>query len=112
MFDFRKMFGLTENDTAYSARLIIMNDGTVDLVGDRTGVSGEYAPLLDALNAGSFKQAMNTLQAKLKRGEVTTRSTEEVLLYQDDDVVVRGNPNGSCGYFYLIAHWRKHEEAA
>jgi hypothetical protein len=91
---------------AWGARLIITQTGDVDIVHDRQHAVGDDAPvdtLLHHLNKVGWR---DNLSAMLKSGAVSTRERAEVTVYQDDLIMVRGNSNGSHGYFYAAA-WLK-----
>ena len=96
---------LPENVTAaWGARLIVGQDGHVDLVHDRqdaVGPDAERKALLAHLNE---KKPLKALSALLREGKVSTREGADVTVYEDADIVVRGNSHGSHGYFYIVAY--------
>jgi hypothetical protein len=89
---------------AWGARLIVTQTGDVDIVHDRQHAVGtEVDTLLDHLNKVPWRKSLSDM---LKRYEVSTREGGEVTVYEDDKIAVRGNSNGSYGYFYVAA-WLK-----
>ena len=110
----RKIWGASwlvpdEAPAAWGARLIVTQTGDVDMLPDRQNAVGDddaVSVLLGLLNGGVNKAWMATLSAMLKACEVHTRRGREVTLYEDDLIAVRGNTNGSWGYFYVAA-WLK-----
>ena len=89
---------------AWGARLIVGQDGYVDLVPDRQDAVGAAEPrkaLLAKLNAA---KPLKNLEALLRDGTVQTRVPGEVTVYEDADIVVRGDSRGSAGYFYIVAY--------
>jgi hypothetical protein len=93
-------------ESAWGARLIINMDGLVDFVPGRSDHFGDDN-FLDLLQDRFPKQAMETrIRDGLFSGEFTTRTDIDVVLYDDDDIAVVANPNGSAGYLYVSA-WRK-----
>ena len=94
---------------AWGARLIVTQTGDVDMLPDRQNAVGDddaVSVLLGLLNGGINKAWIGELTRLLKAYEVRTREEREVTLYEDDLVAVRGNTNGSGGYFYVAA-WLK-----
>jgi hypothetical protein len=91
---------------AWGARLIVTQTGDVDIVHDRQhaiGDSKSIQVLLSRLDEWTWR---DNLRDMLKSFEVSTRSAAEVTVYDDDMITVRGNSNGSHGYFYIAA-WLK-----
>jgi hypothetical protein len=92
---------------AWGARLIVSQDGWVDIVHDRQDLiaadSESNAALIVALTNSTWKRDLVT---KLQTGEVDTRNGADVVVYEDDEIKVAGNSNGSYGYFYIAA-WLK-----
>lgn len=89
---------------AWGARLIVGQDGHVDLVHDRQDAQGDWADLKTWLDGGALREALDNLSDMLKSYEVKTREDSPVTLYRDDDGKIVGNTNASGGYFY-IAGW-------
>jgi hypothetical protein len=92
--------------SAWGARLIVGQDGYVDLVHNRTDFfpEGDWTELREWLNGGVLRKALDTLSDKLKAYEVRTREAAEVTLYEDAYGKVVGNTNASHGYFYVAAY--------
>lgn len=94
---------------AWGARLI-MENGHADLLWDRQsdfGDKADYDRLISKLN--EVKPWRGPLEKLIRQGEVRSDEANEVTVYEDDVIVVRGNSNGSYGYFYIAA-WLKEEE--
>jgi hypothetical protein len=95
---------------AWGARLIVKQDGYVDLVPDRQDAVGEDGPrkaLLKHLN--EVAKPLGRVAEMLKAREILTSEEGEVTVYEDAKIVVRGNSNGSYGYFYIAAYARPAE---
>lgn len=89
---------------AWGARLIVGQDGYVDLVPDRQDAVGADEPrkaLLDKLNEAKPLKALSKM---LSEHVVSTRESGAVTVYEDADIVVRGDSRGSAGYFYIVAY--------
>jgi hypothetical protein len=99
---------------AWGARLIITQQGMTDLVYNRQDAFGEWGNLKVWLNTGTPKfriqQALGTLSEMLAGYQLSTRETKEVVLYEDDQGRIIGNPNSSAGYCYVCA-WLFEDEA-
>jgi hypothetical protein len=98
-------------EAAWGARLIVNQEGWVDLVPGRQSAIGSnhgIATLLGYLNGGANKKWMARLEEMLRAGEVRVNQSADVTVYEDATLVVRGNTNASHGYFYLAA-WLKEE---
>jgi len=91
---------------AWGARLIVTQHGMTDLVYNRQDAYGEWDDLKAWLDppSGVLRKALDVLSEKLKSYQVKTREAEEVTLYLDDKGIVKGNSNGSAGYFYVCAY--------
>lgn len=90
----------------WGARLIVNQDGMVDLVHDRQAFAGDESVgdvLCAKLNRSSWR---SDLADMLRSRRVLTSQGEDVTVYEDDSIIVRGNTNGSYGYFYVAA-WLK-----
>jgi len=95
-------------ETAWGARLIVTQDGSVDFVQDRQGCAGENRPaLLSALNAempmGRLRAAIGDL---LRSGEMQTREARDFVLHQSNELEIHANTNASAGYCYVTAWFR------
>lgn len=91
---------------AWGARLIVTQDGTADLVHDRTdcvGPADARKKLLDYLSESVGNLPFDNLRDMLRSGEVDTRSNEQHTLFSNDVLRVIGSPQGSAGYFYVAA---------
>lgn len=96
---------------AWGARLIVTQDGQVDLLWDRMGDdSGPHTQeLIDRLNDGLIKHMRETISALLTSYEMSTRDGADFILHMDDRVVMHANTKGSHGYCYVTA-WLYEEE--
>lgn len=104
---------------AWGARLIVTQDGDVDILWDRQGSDGgphsqalfqaleERYPVLDLK-----EQISELLRGDFYRTEVpgvylwmqmSTREAEDFILHLDDRLVVHANTNSSAGYCYVTA---------
>lgn len=93
-------------ESAWGARLIINMSGLVDFVPGRSDYFGDSS-FLDLLQARFPKQKMEQrIREGLFSGEFDTRTTDDVTLFEDDDIKIVANPNGSAGYLYVSA-WAK-----
>lgn len=107
--------GLPENVTcAWGARWIITQSGDVDQVYNRQdsiGSPDDKQKLFEALdgNVGSLPKDM--LSQLLRTYRVSTSDDKEVLLYDDGEVIVKGSPQRSHGYFYVCAYFEPKGEA-
>jgi len=102
--------GLAGATCAWGARWIITQQGEVDFVHDRQDMIGspeEKQILLAWLNGDVKKQPEEALSALLRSSELSTRERLEVVLYEDAQGIVLGNPNASAGYFYVIARMKQ-----
>lgn len=91
--------------TAWAARLIVTQDGDVDLVHDRQGCAGiDRDAFLDLLQA-EFPIAVmrEKIGGLLRDRRMDTRTAEEFRIFQSADLDVRANTNGSAGYCYVAA---------
>lgn len=86
----------------------ILERGEVDLLRDRQDHFG------DVDKANKFCAAFNFNKDKWRknvkelcdRGEIDPSKTNHVTIYEDEDIIVVGNTQGSFGYLYL-AGWIK-----
>lgn len=94
-------------EAAWGARLIIYPTGGVDLVHDRTSALGSNAAkarLGNLLNERlPFAKMRDAISAKIRSYEISLMEPAEILLYEDPELKVVGNSNGSHGYFYVAA---------
>jgi hypothetical protein len=91
--------------TAWGARLIVTQDGSVDFVGDRQGCAGEQrGVLLTTLNEEFPVHAMNDkISGLLRSGEMNTREAQDFIIHESDRLEVHANTNASAGYCYVTA---------
>jgi len=106
MSDLKLTYGLrnlpADVTSAWGARLIWPND----LVHDRQDLKGEDTKaLIDWLNGGALRVALDNA-ARLARSELAPSEDREVVLYEDERGVIKGNPQASHGYLY-VAGWLK-----
>lgn len=110
---------------AWGARLIVTQDGDVDMLPDRQGSDGgpHANSLFQALDDRFPASRMTGLVSELLRGDfyrtdvpgvtlfiqMSTREGEDFVLYLDERLVVHANTNGSAGYCYVTA-WLYPEE--
>lgn len=95
---------------AWGARIIVTQDGAVDILWDRTDcvpednerVRTDFLELLSGRYPNT--QLRTDIADRLRSGEIKTREAAEVELYDDAEVRVVGNSNASAGYFYVTAY--------
>ena len=94
---------------AWGARIIVSQDGLVDIVWDRTDLEGPRKKDLVNKLESNFPMDMlrQVIRSKLLAGEITTNGAIDLVLFEDDELCVAGNTNGSCGYFYVAAWLKK-----
>jgi hypothetical protein len=107
------------HDLTWKGRLIIKQDGYVDLPPDRQSVEGptEAADRVRFLNLLNDAMPQATLFAiikdKLRSGEIQTRERADVVLYDNEHEgshwLIMGNSNASHGYFYVEARLKEGE---
>ena len=98
--------GLAGATCAWGARWIVTQQGHVDFVPDRQDMIGspeEKQELHAWLNDTVKNHPNDVLSELLASYQLSTRESKEVVLYEDDDGIVLGNPNASAGYFYVVA---------
>lgn len=97
---------------AWGARLIVTQDGYVDLVPDRMGAVGQdkdtFLALLD--EAFPVTRLRRDIAGLLAGGEMDTRQGKEFVLYRDERLEVHADTNGSAGYCYVAAWLRTGSE--
>ncbi len=89
----------------WGARTIVTKRG-YDMLNDRQGLKGHPVyteELIEHLNSGVLSKTYAEFIQLQENFEIDGNKAEEFTLYEDDKVVVLGNTNGSCGYFYLSA---------
>lgn len=112
--------GLPEGiKAAWGARWVIKQDGHVDQVPDRQGCDGdetERKRLLDYLNTVlKYKprrksdlgdHAMDVASRLLKARSFSLSDETEIVLFEDQHIAVKGNPQASYGYLYVCAYFK------
>lgn len=103
-----------KSTAAWGARLIVTQDGHVDLPYDRMGAAGEQTNEFLVRLAAQFtpSELCERIAKLLRSGEMDTRHAGDFLLYISDDVEVHANTNASGGYCYVIAFLRPAGETA
>lgn len=103
---------------AWGARAICTQDGTVDLVPDRTDTDGDPALVratLDWLNSScgdldnrgastTLGRALAVARAMLKSHHLDTRKRGGAVIHQDRTGAVICDTNASAGYLYISAY--------
>ena len=91
--------------SAWGARAIFNHmQEYMDLLPDRQGVQGTNQ-IVNVLNKGGvLKLAQAKFKELVQDGEITTRESKRVVLYESKMVEVFGNSNASHGYFYVSAY--------
>lgn len=93
----------------WGARLIVNQDGMVDLVHDRQGFAEGSDPaakqrLSEYLNSEVRRRPLGALADMLRNGEVDTRSETEHVVFDDGTARLVGSAQSSAGYFYIVAY--------
>lgn len=97
---------------AWGCRAIVTQDGMVDVVPDRVHLAGDdpdAQELLSYLMAKVEHRWIERAAKLLYTGVIHTRVAGEHVLFEDDQVVVKGNTNASAGYLYVCAYMRPGE---
>lgn len=103
----------TNTELVWKGRMIVTQDGHVDLPPDRQGLEGPTdAParmhFIDQLN-DVMPQAIlfKLIRTKLQRREINTRKAADIVLldatHEGERWLITGNTNASAGYFYVTA---------
>ncbi len=98
---------------AWGMRLIVTQQGDVDMVPDRQGgdAGPHTAELLALLDQRvPLRQLNDTISTLLKGFQMHTRAAEDFILHMDDRLCIHANTNGSAGYCYVTA-WLWEESA-
>ena len=88
---------------AWGARLIFPDD----LLWDRQswiGDEDQRAPTVEWLNGGALKSALARAREMAERGELVSSDSRPVVLHEDEQGTIAGDPRGSHGYLY-VAGW-------
>lgn len=98
---------------AWGARAILEKDGFLDYVWDRKSTFGSKDDIKDLCKHLDDSQALVIVRQRVKelvkKGELNRNEDKDFVLYDDGDVIVRGNPAASDGYLKLCAYWKKEE---
>lgn len=99
--DFGYTRGLPDTaHTAWGARAIVYPD-SIDIVPDRQNADGPRKErLLTALNDHVPRSVLNKFAPQV-------RNTDgEMIVFEDDEIIVKGNAQRSGGYLYMIAYFK------
>lgn len=99
--------GLPDGVAAAWGARTIWQDGQVGLLGDRTsnfGPGEDVLRIVALLDAGRFAAAREEALRLFETGALTPRDDRDVVLYEDTELVIRGNPQRSYGYLYMVAY--------
>lgn len=98
---------------AWGARWIFPDDQ----VHDRQAIIGrEHKEEFDRLvkwldgsgkSPGAIRKAMLQARKLYEKGTISSNSSDTVTLYEDDKGIIKGNPNGSYGYLYVVGYLKK-----
>jgi hypothetical protein len=91
--------------SAWGARLIVTQDGHVELVPDRQGCAGEDREAFLALLNAEFPldTLLNAVSELLSSGQMSTREERTFTLFRSDKLEVAADTNASAGYCYIAA---------
>lgn len=98
--------GLPEAISAAWGARTIWQDGQVGLLGDRVSTFGppeEVLKIAAQLEGGAFVVAREQALHLYETGELTPRDDREVVLFSDAGLIIKGNPQRSYGYLYMVA---------
>lgn len=99
--------GLPETtDAAWGARLIYPND----LLPDRTDMIGSREAkdrLLAALNSPAVPEPAAYPSLLAEAGIESSGVDLEAILYEDDTLCIKANPQASHGYLYVVAYLKE-----
>jgi hypothetical protein len=92
--------------TAWGCRAIVdWMTRSVDMLPDRQSAVGPRVDaLLEHLNNQVRGAWLDRARELLRTGELNTRRANDLVLYHDGLVIIRGNTNGSAGYLYVCAY--------
>lgn len=103
-------YGLTEAvpetaTAAWGARLIVTQDGHVDMPPDRQAFKGTDLGDLgrDMEAAIPLDRLLSRISIMLIDREINTREHKRVVLYRDPDITIVGDTKASAGYLYVAA---------
>lgn len=94
---------------AWGARAI--DEGrSFGLLSDRQSIHGgdvkDRMALAEKLDGGVLRACQKRFAELKNEYKLQGSSSDEYVLYESDDVIVRASPLGSHGYIYLVAEWR------
>lgn len=91
---------------AWGARLIVSQDGYVDVVGDRMGAAGDRRVLSELTDRFDLNALRNKVGELLRSHRMQTRTSEDFTVFEDDVLEIHANTNASAGYCYVTG-WLK-----
>lgn len=102
----------TDARTAWGARLLVTQDGQVDVVPDRMGCAGEDRDEFLLLLTEQFPvpRLLGALFELLTSGHMNTREARDFTLHDSADLEVHANTKASAGYCYVTAWAKKPRE--
>jgi hypothetical protein len=77
-----------------------------DILWDRTSWIGYGTPAGDRLKSWLNTGALGKAREAARKSGLSQSENRTVVLYEDAAGVIKGNPNGSYGYLYVVA-WLK-----
>ena len=95
-------------EAAWGARAI-WRDGQVGLLADRISTFGppdQVLRIVAQLDQGLFTAARDAALRLFETGTLSPRDDREVSLYDGPELVIKGNPQRSYGYLYLVAYMK------
>ena len=100
-----RQYLLPGTKAAWGARLIVTQDGHVDLVPDRQDVAGD-PELVERTKAwlddGALPTTLANIADGLRCGNIKTREERGHWLYEDGRGIALGNTHASAGYLYVV----------
>ena len=93
---------------AWGQRAIMQRDSeSLDMVWDRRAVTyheeSDWVELQRLLDYGILDAIRDRFASGVRSCEISFEEPDEIVLFEDDEVLVIGNSSGSCGYFYITA---------
>jgi hypothetical protein len=98
----------SDRTVAWGARLIVTQDGSVDMVWDRQDIIGEEAArqrLHNYLVPSVLAVIVDSISVLLKTGKLLARERKEVKVFQNSMITCVGNCNASHGYCYIVVYF-------
>lgn len=93
--------------SAWGARAIF-KEGKIELLADRTSRLGDVKQLMPQIQQ-AFKDVEKTAMTLYRTGRIDQTTEQTVVFYDQDGLVIEGNPRASFGYLYMRAYLKPKE---